>query len=88
MKNGRMQCKDIPDAPIINFIESFGGEWCNWWDGSEKDVRLAFPQGRDTPTNLFLAKMGSLIRRKKIDGCACGCRGDFAPIQTPYQERS
>ncbi len=34
------------------------------------------------PTNLaseklILAKMKQLIKRGLVDGCACGCRGDF-----------
>ena len=26
------------------------------------------------------AKLDKLIRRERVDGCTCGCRGDFVPI--------
>lgn len=29
------------------------------------------------PDKVVLAKAKALIRRKVIDGCTCGCRGDF-----------
>lgn len=32
------------------------------------------------PEKVFLAKSRTLIRRGLIDGCACGCRGDFTII--------
>jgi predicted transcriptional regulator len=31
----------------------------------------------ETPVKLARAKMGMLIRRGLVDGCTCGCRGDF-----------
>lgn len=32
------------------------------------------------PAKLVLSKARNLIRKKLLDGCGCGCRGDFAPI--------
>lgn len=29
------------------------------------------------PSNLVRAKLDRLVRRRLVDGCACGCRGDF-----------
>ena len=29
------------------------------------------------PEKVLLAKLKSLVRRGLLDGCACGCRGDF-----------
>lgn len=31
----------------------------------------------DIPDKLALAKMRMLIRKGLVDGCGCGCRGDF-----------
>jgi hypothetical protein len=31
----------------------------------------------NTPHKVVVAKLAKLIRRGLIDGCACGCRGDF-----------
>lgn len=38
------------------------------------DVASHFPQFH---YKVVMAKLRSAIRRKIIDGCACGCRGDF-----------
>lgn len=72
---GMMQCKDIPDEPILRFLEGLNGEWANWYFGDENDVGCAMPAA--TPEKLKLAKMRMLIRRGLVDGCDCGCRGDF-----------
>jgi len=37
---------------------------------------IDYSDGGHAP-NLVRAKMASLIRRGLVDGCACGCRGDF-----------
>jgi hypothetical protein len=37
-------------------------------------VQEQFP---DFPPKVVTAKLGSLVRRKVLDGCTCGCRGDF-----------
>lgn len=70
-----MQCKDIPDQPIIEFLE--GVEiWATWGDGhGMPTVQDAMPLG--TPPKLQLAKMKQLIKRRLCKGCTCGCRGDF-----------
>jgi hypothetical protein len=75
-----MQAKDIPDGPVLDFIHENGGIGCNWFaadlDGvNPSSVRHAMPD--DTPDALVHAKMRRLIRRGLVDGCDCGCRGDF-----------
>ena len=71
-----MQCKDIPDLPILEFIGSFNGAWCQL-SGTEypQSVFRAMPEG--VPWKLGKAKMHMLIRRGLVEGCTCGCRGDF-----------
>lgn len=75
----RLACKDIPDLPILQFLADHGiqgpGGWCNWCYGDANDVSHAMPQG--IPDKLRLSKMARLIRRGLVDGCPCGCRGDF-----------
>lgn len=89
MKHGKPQAKDIRDedalAAIIDCMDhpgipalDFGhyvhpavGPWhgpANIWDLED---RLGFPR------KVVLAKMKALERRGLIDGCCCGCRGDF-----------
>ena len=73
-----MQCKDIPDGPIIEFLRQHAGphRWATWGNGHlMPTVQDAMPPG--TPSKLQLAKMRSLIKRGIVKGCHCGCRGDF-----------
>jgi hypothetical protein len=77
-----MQCKDIADVPILRLLADLppypGGQariWGNWIFDDEADVRRVMPAG--VPDKLVLAKMRQLIRRGVVDGCPCGCRGDF-----------
>src|SRR5260221_371501 len=70
-------CKDIPDQPVLDFIAAQGGKWCTWnGDGSVMpNVAVAMPEG--VPAKVVLAKMRRLIKRGLVEGCICGCRGDF-----------
>ena len=43
------------------------------------NIKNAFPSGATRAQ--ILTKMQSLIDRDLINGCACGCRGDFEPIK-------
>ena len=73
-----MQCKDISDEPILRFIRDYAPASMFEPSITHRSVLLAMPEG--TPINLARAKMRSLIRRGLVDGCACGCRGDFELI--------
>lgn len=97
MKNGRMQAKDVPDLPVLEFIHrvqtegvqpppgqmewSAGERWhhVTWFNYGDEiptnSVMRAMPEG--TPEKVVLAKMRRLIERELVDGCPCGCRGDF-----------
>ena len=71
-----MQCKDIPDIPILEFLLKNKGHWCNWYFKDQYDVRQAMP--KNIPhEKLILSKMRRLIKRGLVVGCNCGCRGDF-----------
>lgn len=79
-----MQCKDIPTLPILDFVEKHGGIGCNWFEydpeleaKSEhwRSVRQVMP--KNIPEKLIHAKMRKLIAKGYLDGCPCGCRGDF-----------
>ena len=74
------QCKDIPDKPIMEFLLKNKGHLCNWYFENEKDVTNAMPKNI-TSEKLILAKMKQLIKRGLVDGCTCGCRGDFEITQ-------
>ena len=73
----RMQCKDIPDAVLLDAIRrSPGTSSQNWrmrWDVQAELEVVVGP----VPENLFLAKMRRLLARGLVGGCDCGCRGDY-----------
>ena len=77
----RMQCKDIPDSTFIAAVLATPGvngstqpdAWRMRWNvQAELERRLG-----TIPDNLFLAKSRKLMDAGKLDGCPCGCRGDF-----------
>jgi hypothetical protein len=77
-----MQAKDVLDAAVLAFLAhipepTIGAGWHNLTprDGYVPTVRDAMPP--ETPEKVALAKMRALVRRGLVDGCACGCRGDF-----------
>ena len=71
MKNKKIS--DIPTKPILKFLSELDG-WGYWFEG-ERSVQKAMPKGINY--KLILAKMRKLIKQGYVDGCACGCRGDF-----------
>lgn len=70
-----MQCKDIPDLPILKLLADNQDKEFTWFAGFENSIQQAMPDG--VPEKLALRKMNSLINRGLVDGCGCGCRGDF-----------
>lgn len=79
-----MQCKDIPDREVLAFLNDMpcwpqngvrmSGNWGSRQDNSNTVLHGMPPE---TPEKLALAKMRQMIRRGVVDGCPCGCRGDF-----------
>lgn len=88
-----MQCKDIPDRPILEFIrrveaqeieysyensgkvETFRPTSACVFIGTSYSVAQAMPGV--TSEKLVRAKMTKLLKRGLVNGCPCGCRGDF-----------
>ncbi len=70
-----MQCKNISDRPILEMLSRNPKQWHNWYFGNEFDVTKAMPP--ETPAKLRLAKMRVMMARGVVEGCPCGCRGDF-----------
>jgi len=72
-----MQCKDIPTRPILEYVRDHGGIGCTWFSeiSSERTVRKVISP--NVPDKLVRAKMNNLIYKGLIDGCPCGCRGDY-----------
>lgn len=99
-----MQCKDIPEVPVLEFLLKVQRRETHWmpspdmkpgwgdqpiahsqatwfWGDEPGDYRPENSVVRSMPlgTNgkLALAKMKAMIRKGLVDGCPCGCRGDF-----------
>lgn len=76
-----MQAKDLSDAVVLEALAKVRGKhgvsrWSSLWD-----VQAALA---DVPPKVVLAKLRSMVKRNIIDGCCCGCRGDFElPKETP-----
>lgn len=76
----KLQCKDIPEIPILQYLKDSGpGFTCIWYgfnyNPDTRDLYCAFPVG--TPPKLAHAKLRNMYFNKLITGCICGCRGDF-----------
>lgn len=76
-----LQAKHIPDEPILIGL-AVNDVWHNHWPRTEPHDPRDMPTVLDymppgTPPKLALAKMRSLKKRGLVDGCGCGCRGDW-----------
>lgn len=86
--------KDIPDRPVLKFLRdimSEGYRCVGWHDLQPRDkycptVLDAMPPG--TTEKLAHSKMQSLIDRGLVDGCCCGCRGDYELTDEGHQQLS
>ena len=79
MKKGKLQCKDISDEAILRFLYSRdkGNEWCNWFDPKFTNSVMNAVDYNIISPQLMLSKMRQMIKKGLVDGCSCGCRGDF-----------
>lgn len=75
----KLQCKDIDTIALLRFIDRKSAEslvenprgsgWVRVWDLE--------PPYSNLPGKLFRAKTGQLMKQGLLDGCNCGCRGDY-----------
>ncbi|MDR9836802.1 MULTISPECIES: hypothetical protein [Herbaspirillum] len=74
-----MQAKDIPEVPVLQFLASLEESPATWVDNNgaffDNSIQRGMPSG--VPAKVALAKMAAMIRKGLVNGCACGCRGDF-----------
>lgn len=76
------QAKHIPDDAIVDLVRSQGAKSSISWPlkpGQRRwvmrgEIEAALP---DVPPKVVLAKIRSLLKRKLLGGCGCGCRGDL-----------
>lgn len=75
MKNNKLQTKDIDKLSVLLFLSELSGKWATLHPGYSHSVCNAMPP--ETPPKLIKSVMGNLVNRGYVDGCTCGCRGDF-----------
>jgi hypothetical protein len=74
-----VKCADIPDDVFLAAVTATppmhpGMTWRSRWAVHDT---LQQQLAAEVPEKLALAKARKLIARKKLAGCACGCRGDY-----------
>lgn len=70
--NNAIAAKNVDGEQVVRavaMIEKQKGGWVGRWY-----LGWCFPE---VPERVLLAKLRRLVRAEKLDGCACGCRGDF-----------
>lgn len=67
-----MKCEDISTAEVCRIISLTQQREKRWANLSE--IAAAFP---GCPPKLLLAKLRQMVKRYYLNGCPCGCRGDF-----------
>jgi hypothetical protein len=76
-----MQCKDIKEEPILEFVFNMpavtiiSGIRCPILGATL--TQLSEVMGANLPFNLVRAKLKQLVKNGYLEGCTCGCRGDF-----------
>ena len=81
----KIQCKHIPELPILEFLHDRmlrGEGWAYWYQGFDNSIPV--PEG--IPDKLIVAKMAQMIAKGLVDGCPCGCRGDYAITDNGIKE--
>jgi DNA-binding HxlR family transcriptional regulator len=67
-----MQAKDLEVGTVLEALRKTRQPWGL---SMLRDIQNALS---NVPEKVILAKLKSLKRRGIINGCACGCRGDFS----------
>lgn len=66
-----IQAKDVPLQELLAAVEGEASGWttgATWWTLA---TTLGYPE------KVVLARLRAFLRRGLVDGCGCGCRGDF-----------
>lgn len=84
----RIQAKDIPEKALIDLIDRLYN--IPRLSGYVGEIRVTYSAGAylsdilkfwdNIPPKVILAKLRKLEERGKIDGCACGCIGNFTVV--------
>lgn len=73
-----MKASDITDEQIYQAVDEIcAGQSFVYPVASRWEIHKKLPQ---YPEKVLMAKLRRMVKRKRLAGCACGCRGDFHRI--------
>jgi hypothetical protein len=75
--NKTLQAKHLDEQEILRALQKQSQPMTHWASGTDRSLPAAIPALRVVPEKVLRAKLGAMERRGLIDGCACGCRGDW-----------
>lgn len=82
------QAKDVPESVLLAVFRANPLTFFTHYESAVSPSLLdAAPELRAFPRKVLAAKLASLVRRGLIDGCACGCRGDWHARTAETEER-
>lgn len=76
--NRKPKCSDIDNLDflrVVAYIQHIHLRWADRW--TVEEVLYTDPTYSWINWKLVVAKARKLIKQGYLDGCACGCRGDF-----------
>lgn len=77
-----MKASDLSEPEILALLSRRPTVWHTHWSGTGSMPRVYDPTHPDAPEKVLLAKLRAMKRKGLIDGCDCGCRGDWN-VETP-----
>ena len=80
---GVLKASDITDAQIFAVVDHVRATKRSWTSMTDlMEMLPEFPcEGPNGRWKIIHAKMRQMIAKKRIDGCPCGCRGDFQRME-------
>lgn len=72
-----MKAADIPADTVVAIVDDINRTENRWAMVWEIHPRLCEVMGQDVPWKVMMAKLRKLDLQDVLNGCACGCRGDF-----------
>ncbi len=78
-----VQAKHLDTRKVLEFIVEYCKKTGHLWT-TYYDLEREFPDWNKIPDKVRRAKMAKLVAKGYLDGCLCGCRGDFEPQWAAY----
>ena len=72
-----LQAKDLSESAILDVLNQRPGVWHTHHADASVMPRVYDPTHPDAPEKVLRAKLAAMARKGLIDGCSCGCRGDW-----------